>query len=314
MAQLVSAKSILIGYDPESPTDEEGKKYRGTAHEFQDYAYRLACDLNDLDHLNVYMSLAKKYPRYILDEVYSYIADVNEHNKGRLFMWKLKQVNKEIQTKMDLSNTEYEHVYKKMKDLYNKFSEVIYKKDENLSNNNIANMISLYGDNNVPNNAKILFLGCNSSSIPLSMVLDKRKIFGLNVSQKITKIIKGKLQHVRGTKFISKDFFKNTYKDLFFDLIVIDKYWLMTPLEKENDFLREIYRISKNESEIILVSKIGEEGNNWKNFEVGSEVNHFFEKVNDEGKLKERFRSSNFKIKNQIAKNSLMSFILTKNQ
>jgi hypothetical protein len=62
-------------------------------HEFQDYGYELAKKLNDLDHKALYMKLAKTYPRTLLDNVYSFVSDYpNAKNKGKIFMWKLKQI------------------------------------------------------------------------------------------------------------------------------------------------------------------------------------------------------------------------------
>lgn len=67
--------------------------------EFQDFGYRLALELNDLQHKSLYMRLAKKENRVLLERALSFVADApNVKSKARLFMWKVKQL-KEEQTK-----------------------------------------------------------------------------------------------------------------------------------------------------------------------------------------------------------------------
>jgi hypothetical protein len=68
-------------------------KQRRIAHEWQDYAYRLALELEDTAHTSLYMRLCKNTPRFILEEARCSIKDnLNVRNKGRLFMWKVKEI------------------------------------------------------------------------------------------------------------------------------------------------------------------------------------------------------------------------------
>ena len=82
------------------------KKFEGRndgkyiSQEFQDYGYRLAVDLNDMDHKSLYIRMAKTVPRQILEQARAFAVDA-EHakSKGRLFMWKvgeLKKVSKKV--------------------------------------------------------------------------------------------------------------------------------------------------------------------------------------------------------------------------
>jgi len=66
--------------------------------EFQDFGYRLACDLDDLKHKSLYIRLAKNENRSLLEKALSYVQDANARSKARLFMWKLKQLK---ETKKD---------------------------------------------------------------------------------------------------------------------------------------------------------------------------------------------------------------------
>ncbi len=63
--------------------------------EFQKYGYDLAMELNDLPHKALYMKLAKTTPRILLENARSFVKDAdNARSKARLFMWKLKELNK----------------------------------------------------------------------------------------------------------------------------------------------------------------------------------------------------------------------------
>lgn len=77
---------ILAKYQPK----KDGKYI---SQEFQDYAYRLAVDLDDLMHKSLYMRLAKNTPRGLLDKARSFALDApNARSKARIFMWKLREL------------------------------------------------------------------------------------------------------------------------------------------------------------------------------------------------------------------------------
>lgn len=79
---------ILAKYQP-----SDRAKY--ISQEFQDYGYRLAVDLNDMDHKSLYIRMAKTVPRQILEAARAFAVDA-EHakSKGRLFMWKVTELKK----------------------------------------------------------------------------------------------------------------------------------------------------------------------------------------------------------------------------
>jgi len=67
------------------------KKY--ISKEFQDYGYRLAIELDDLKHKSLYIKLAKEESRAFLEEAKIFVKEAyGVKNKGKLFMWKLKQI------------------------------------------------------------------------------------------------------------------------------------------------------------------------------------------------------------------------------
>jgi hypothetical protein len=66
------------------------------SREFQKYAYDLAQELGDMAHKSLYMKLAKETPRILLEKARSFVKDAeNARSKGRLFMWKLKELKNE---------------------------------------------------------------------------------------------------------------------------------------------------------------------------------------------------------------------------
>lgn len=75
---------------------EVGKPNKYISQEFQDFGYRLAVDLDDLKYKSLYIKLAKNEDRGLLEAARRFVIDA-EHarNKGKLFMWKLKELKKE---------------------------------------------------------------------------------------------------------------------------------------------------------------------------------------------------------------------------
>lgn len=94
MAGFAPLSKILGKYQ----IDED--KQRRISREWQDYAYRLALELNDKAHTSLYMRLAKSTPRPILEEARVFVkGSINAKSKGRLFMWKVKELKKTMNPK-----------------------------------------------------------------------------------------------------------------------------------------------------------------------------------------------------------------------
>ncbi|GIW62845.1 MAG: hypothetical protein KatS3mg090_0671 [Patescibacteria group bacterium] len=81
---MKSLKSILKKFDP--------TKNKYISREFQSYGIYLAETLGDWKRKSLYIKLAKTLPRSVLEKALSFVKDANAHNKGALFMWKLKQM------------------------------------------------------------------------------------------------------------------------------------------------------------------------------------------------------------------------------
>lgn len=63
-------------------------------HEFQEYGIYLSEELHDPKHKSLYIKLAKQKSRGLLEEAKGFAKDYNTKsvNRGKLFMWKLKEL------------------------------------------------------------------------------------------------------------------------------------------------------------------------------------------------------------------------------
>lgn len=64
--------------------------------EFQDFGYRLAVELNDLEHKSLYIRMAKQVDRLLLERALSFVSDSQARSKAKLFMWKVKELKKNV--------------------------------------------------------------------------------------------------------------------------------------------------------------------------------------------------------------------------
>ncbi len=71
-------------------------KQKRISREWQDYAYRLALALDDVAHTAIYMRIVKSNPRELVERAKSFVMDAGARSKGKMFMWKLKQIKEEI--------------------------------------------------------------------------------------------------------------------------------------------------------------------------------------------------------------------------
>lgn len=95
----------LLSEKREEITEKFIKRRKHITTEHQDYGYRLAVKLGDMGHKALYMKLAKEKPRVLLEQAFSFAVDYPNAtpNRGKLFMWKLKQL--QTQTKGEDGNT-----------------------------------------------------------------------------------------------------------------------------------------------------------------------------------------------------------------
>ena len=78
---------------------ERRKKY--IKNEFQAFGLQLAEELDDWKNKSLYIRLAKNTPRKILEKALYFVKDQDRHtikSKAKLFMWKLKELNRSEST------------------------------------------------------------------------------------------------------------------------------------------------------------------------------------------------------------------------
>jgi len=79
--------------------DNDKDKY--ISREFQKYGYDLAQELGDPKNVSMYIKLAKISPRAYLEIARNFIKDAQKvKSKPALFLWKLKELNKNAKGKL----------------------------------------------------------------------------------------------------------------------------------------------------------------------------------------------------------------------
>lgn len=92
--ELFDTKSLE---KPKLPISEKGKYM---TKEYQVYGMRLAGKLGDKKRAPMYIKWAKEKKRAILEIAYSFTIDYpNAKDKSRIFMWKVKDLEKEFGNK-----------------------------------------------------------------------------------------------------------------------------------------------------------------------------------------------------------------------
>ena len=98
MAQT-SLEDLLAQY-------QTGTSGKYISQEFQDYAYRLAMDIGkgpeDRETIALCMRIVKSKPRGLIEKAHSFVTDATARNKVALFLWKLKELEKEKATKTEM--------------------------------------------------------------------------------------------------------------------------------------------------------------------------------------------------------------------
>jgi SAM-dependent methyltransferase len=285
MSNLVTAKQILLSYNVLDPNKDTK---RHPAQEFQAYAYRLAHELNDLDHLKIYLRLAKTQDRGLLEQVYSFVADANLDNKGALFLWKLKQLREEIKLKKELNDFSYDFVRRRTKILRNLLSENICEKHDNEYLTSYTDLFhNLYKQIGLKKSQKnrgtrVLVIGASSRALISDLLQYNVEICGVDISNNITKILKSYVATFypkTKCKLISKDFLQNNYLVSYFDLIIVNNFWKFVPKVVEENYLSQIKKILSPEGRVIINlknSSIDQEI--WNQFQLKGKNIYSFEK------------------------------------
>ena len=100
-SEIKSVKSILQKNDF---LERITKRSQYIRTEHQDFGIRLSGRLGDSNHKALYMKLAKDLPRSVMESAAQFAIDYPDKsgtgNKGKIFMWKLKELCNEKQIKI----------------------------------------------------------------------------------------------------------------------------------------------------------------------------------------------------------------------
>lgn len=79
-----------------NPNKMFGDKHKYISREYQLYGLRLANKLGDKERATMYIKWAKEKPRGLLEQALSFTIDYPDaQDKSRIFMWKVKELEKE---------------------------------------------------------------------------------------------------------------------------------------------------------------------------------------------------------------------------
>lgn len=126
----MAIKSIgkILSSDAFWKEEKEAMKY--IHHQFQDYGYRLAIKLGDIQHKAIYIKLAKTTPRHLIEKAAAFASDFpQEPNKGKLFMWQLKKLREEEEEKYNQQNFTHAFAWQKIWHARENLIDIILKKE-----------------------------------------------------------------------------------------------------------------------------------------------------------------------------------------
>lgn len=287
---MQSAKTILLNNTLVGEVHPQPQKRRAKV-EFQAYAYKLANDLNDLAHLQIYLKLAKTIERPLMEQAYSFVADSSSSEKGKLFLWKLKKIREQIDRERNKKNFKYDYVIQRQKEFKKIFAnEIILKQDSEITDLIVENLKKY-----LMHNKKVLVLGNTSRRIFKVIENSKPKANIVELSPEINKI-----NNSKKAKVINKDFLKNIYKDNYFDVILINNFWSQIPTESEIGFLKEIKRVAKKSSLILVLCKCNSKcDEQWKEFEYRKKIYLGYTKTFTQESLDEQLGKFDLKMNKQ---------------
>lgn len=278
MAKILTAKDILLS---QNFLKEQEKSRRYVHHEFQDYAYRLASDLGDLQHKAIYMRLAKTVPRTLLEQAAAFaLGYFHEKNKGKIFMWKLQEIREDFAIRQKLSNFDSEFVISEMAKLRDDLLLQIKKRSDarfTLRQRSILpQVLGLISERN-SSKTKLLQLGCEFGQ-DLSLLSNSgAKLYGWDFSRKLVSVAK---QKVPNAKFTSKpSFIKSKFKNNYYDVVWIDELWKYVPLGSEMDYLKLVVPMIKHGGKLLITIQLEDKPVQcWEEFEIEKKRRLFFNK------------------------------------
>lgn len=274
---IKTAKDIVNSISNFGKEEVQEKQSRHPAHEFQAFAYKIAADFNDLVNLKIYMNLLKRVDRIVIEQAYTYTIDSSSENKKKIFLWKVKQLRKEIQTTKDIKNFDWLFVLKKMK----KFRDFFFKSTiaKFSDPNQFVSFILYYFSSNM--NQKILISGLPSTTLVQFCSKISSKLYLYDISPLVRKEFLNNLAlySISPKELKWKDplsLAKNIPK---FDTIIVDSIFSIIPIGYEEEFFNTLKIMSHDKTEIYLnISTKNTTTQEWKRLADGDIEHYYFAK------------------------------------
>jgi len=288
---ITTSKDILSKHNFLVPTDN--KKH--AKHEFQAFAYKLAADLNDLVNLKLYMRITRNLDRSLVERAYSFAIDSKTENKGRAFMWKLKDLRLELQKYKDSLNFDYDFVMKKMKTFRTRtlgaqMKNYLDSKQE----------IIKYFVNNTKGSktGKVLVISTPSIELVTDLMEKYKKVHYHDLSKDINnKLEIPFLENHKKVSFKTTDLLKTNFKEHYFETIIIDAFWNYVPLNDEVKVLNHLATILHEKGKAFISFRISPTiKQEWKDLKLGEKtVIPYFSKLSGFEELEKAASRFSFK-------------------
>lgn len=299
MAKIKTAKDILFSHDFLSARE---KSQRYVKHEFQDYAYRLAVDLGDITHRQIYMRLAKTEDRTMLEQAAAFaLGYFKEKNKGKIFMWKLAELRANRLRKQEMQNFEVGFVQKKMGSLADELlSEYKSKQRHDLDARVDALREFMSLSQQLPATRKkrqILVLGCGIGLEAEALAAMEDKVIGVDSSAGLIKLAK-KNSKLKNLDFKYKaDIFSHSFKPAQFAGIWCSTYWGLITQQEEENFWKLLTNLTPEQCVIYLEIVVGDKPvQSWQEFEWKEKKYIKFEKISKTSEVEKTAKYHGWKL------------------
>lgn len=293
---ITTSKDILSKHNFLAPTDN--KKH--AKHEFQAFAYKLAMDLNDLVNLKLYMRITRNLDRSLVERAYSFAIDSKTENKGRAFMWKLKDLRLELQKYKDSLNFDYDFVMKKMKTFRTRTFGAQMK---TYLDSKLEVVKYLIQNSKGSKTGKVLVISTPSLELITDLVEKYKKVHYHDLSKEINnKLEMPFLENHKKISFKTTDLLKTKFKENYFETIILDAFWNYVPLDSESKVLNHLVSILNEKGKIYLSFRITPiVKQEWKSLKTGETDLPYFSKLSSFEELEKA--ASSFSLKATLVYN-----------
>lgn len=289
-----TAKDILISTDF---LQGDLKAQRYVKHEFQDYAYRLASDLGDIQHKAIYMKLAKTVDRTTLEQAATFALEYfNERNKGKIFMWKLAQLREQASQRRALTNFDHDFVLDRMGKLFDELHPTLIQKQQKEFP---AKKVLLENLNLTPNSkrSKVLCVGTGCGYDLSWWEFNGWKPEGWDISRKFIDTAK---QNTGNNKLVVRKKWSQIEplksKSQAYDVIHF-QLWPFIPQDSEVTYLDLLTKSMSDEGKIFIEFTNGETGQSWQELNLKNDTKFTFSKFSNPEQIIQQLKK--FKIDTQ---------------